>query len=300
MHCHSAEHSSCSTVSAIDLVRQVHAKGLQGLVLTDHHYLWPLEDMVELRVKSGVPDHFLIMSGQELCSEDFGDVLIYGASTLFNRGTALRDIRLKFPDAAIVWAHPYRKDRKPSKDQLSSGYLDGVEIFNSNHTVRGNSLGLQDWHHYRFTALSGTDTHGQGYAGLYPTQFDHPVTTVEALAAEIRNGRCRPFLKEIPRSGANSQVTEVTIGTKGTDESRERIIIRELSDSVRWRTAERAFKIMGAISHKGFDKDMYRVPQPIDEDPESMTLIEQGLRGKSLFEKLLSATIEDGREYIQI
>jgi len=31
MHCHTAEHSACSTVPAVELIRQVYAKRLQGL-----------------------------------------------------------------------------------------------------------------------------------------------------------------------------------------------------------------------------------------------------------------------------
>jgi hypothetical protein len=175
-----------------------------------------------------------------------------------------------------------------------------VEIFNSNHTALGNSRGLQDWHRYRFTAIGGTDTHAESYVGIYPTIFDHPVRDIGELAAEVSAGRCRPFLKEIPRSGANTQVTEVTIGTKGADEARERIIIRTLDTPAKWESADRAFRIMRQISSHGFDGGLYRIPRPIDEDPSSRTLIEQGLRGKSLFDRLLSATHEDCRYYLQL
>lgn len=298
MHCHTAEHSSCSSVSAVDLVRQVFTKNLQGIVLTDHHYLWTDDELKAVRRAAEVPDHFLIFSGQELWTPELGDLLVYGAPETLPEGTALAEVRERFPGAALVWAHPYRKGKRPSATALCNPLIDGVEIFNSGHTVRENSLGLQDWHRERFTALAGTDTHGGSYAGLYPTQFDHSVRTIQELALEIRHGRCRPFFKEIPRSGANSQVTEVTIGTKGLDETRERIIIREITNPHKWKSAERAFLIADTIARHGFDGGTYRVPRPIDEDPESMTLIEQGLRGKSLFDKLLTADAAEGREYV--
>lgn len=298
MHCHTAEHSSCSAVSAVELVRQVFAKNLQGIVLTDHHYLWNDDELIDVRRASEVPDHFLLLSGQELWTPELGDVLIYGAAETLPEGTSLAEVRARFPDAALVWAHPYRKGKRPTLAALRNPLIDGVEIFNSGHTVRENSLGLQDWHRERFTALAGTDTHGGSYAGLYPTHFDHSVRSIQELAREIRSGRCRPFLKEIPHAGANSQVIEVTIGTKGLDEVRERIIIKEISNAHKWKSAERAFRIADTIARHGFDGGTYRVPRPIDEDPASMTLIEQGLRGKSLFDKLLTADVEDGREYI--
>ncbi|MGZ3579739.1 MAG: hypothetical protein ACXU98_12085 [Syntrophales bacterium] len=79
--------------------------------------------------------------------------------------------------------------------------------------------------------MAGTDTHAISYAGLYPTVFDHPASTVAELAAEIRAGRCRPFFKEIPRSGSSSiQVTEITIGTGTRGDIRERYVIKKHKD----------------------------------------------------------------------
>jgi aminoglycoside phosphotransferase (APT) family kinase protein len=117
---------------------------------------------------------------------------------------------------------------------------------------------------------------------------------------EIRSGRCRPFLKEIPRSGAHSTVTEVTIGVKGPDERRERLIIRQLSDEKRWQRAERGYQIMAAIAGQGFISGRYRVPQPITDDPVGHVIIEEGVRGKSLHDRLLTATLADGREYLDL
>jgi len=300
MHCHTAEHSPCSSVSAVDLVRQVFGKGLQAIVLTDHHYLWPEHELAALREEAGVPDHFRIMSGQEVRTAELGDVLVYGATGSLQTGTSLADIRRLYPGAALVLAHPYRRNRVPAIAELMNHFIDGVEIFNTNHTVLGNSRGLQDWHRHHFTAIAGTDTHGSGYAGIYPTIFDHPTNDVQELAGEIRHGRCRPFLKEIPRSGAHALVTEVTIGTKGRDEQRERIIIRSIDSDIRWSSAERAFQVMKTLADNGFGAGRYRVPRPIDEDRASRTFIEQGIRGKSLFDKLVSSPPESRQEYLEL
>jgi thiamine kinase-like enzyme/predicted metal-dependent phosphoesterase TrpH len=300
MHSHTSEHSRCSSIPAVELVRQAFAKGLQGIVFTDHHYLWSDEEILQVRRSGAVPDHFLILSGQEVATPEIGDVIVYGAGTHYPRRISLKEIRESSPDAALVWAHPYRKGRRPDDASLLLPLLDAVEIFSSNHSVRENSRGLRDWHRLRFTAIGGTDTHGSGYAGLYPTHFDHPVDSMTGIAAEIRKGRCRPFLKEIPRSGAGSLVTEVTIGAKGVDEIRERIIIRNISSHHKWNAADRAFHIAEQLARQGFAAGPYRVPLPIDQDHDSMTLIEQGIRGKSLFDKILSASREDGLRYVRM
>ena len=300
MHCHSREHSQCSHVDAVELVNRCFNKGLQGVVITDHHYLWPPEELQELRKAARVPDHFLILAGQETRTIDFGDVLVYGAAQPLPGGLTLAELRQSAPEAALVWAHPYRRSRGPEATKLLDTALDGIEIFNSNHSVRGNSRGLSDWHRLRFTAIAGTDTHGSSYAGLYPTLFDHPFATILELAREVRAGRCRPFYKEIPHAGSKNQVTEVTFGAKGQDEIRERIVIRTLETATRWQSAERAHRIMDHLGRHGFSGGSYRVPTAIDSDRESRTLIQEGLRGKLLFDRLLAAQPEDGRHYLQL
>lgn len=300
MHCHTHEHSSCSYISAVDLVQYVYSKHLQGIVITDHHYRWPESELLLLKKHAGTPDHFLIMSGQEVKTSDFGDVLVYGVDVSLKEGITLQAIIKKYPSSAVIWAHPYRKNKIPSEHQLSSPFLDGIEIFSSNYTVRENYRGLRDWHKLKFTAVAGTDTHGYDYAGIYPTQFDHPVTNILELAQEIKKGRCRPFFKEIPKAGSNALVTEVTIGTKGEDEVRQKIIIRKISSNKKWEKADRSFHIMKELVRCGFKNGVYRVPRAIDEDPESMTLIEQGLRGKLLYEKLIASNYKDGRKFIEL
>lgn len=300
MHCHTAEKSNCSSVPVVELIRRVQARGLQGIVLTDHHAIWTDEELNTVRHQAGVPDHFLIMSAQEVTTKGHGDVLVYGASEAITKGTQLEVIRESWPVAALVLAHAYRKGRYPADQQLLNPLIDGVEIFSSNHGVAENSRGLSDWHRLRFTAISGTDTHGVQYAGAYPTIFDHPIRSMQELADELRAGRCRPFFKEIPRSGANAVVTEVTFGTKEGDENRERIIIRTLTDEKKWKGTERAEQIMAVVAEAGFSSGRYRVPRPIEIDQERMTIIEQGIRGRSLHDKLLAAGHDDGCWYLEL
>jgi 3',5'-nucleoside bisphosphate phosphatase len=286
MHSHAAEFSSCSHVSAVALVRRACQLGLQGLVLTDHHHLWSVPELQRLRRRAGVPAHFLILSGQEVTTFDVGDVLVYGADATIRKGTPLPVIRARFPQAAIIWAHPYREQQHPTPERLLNPLLDGVEIFNANQTYLENTRGLRDWHRYRFTAVAGTDTHALNYAGTFPTLFDHPVDTVSALAAELRGGRCRPYFQEIPHSGSNIQLTELTLGPPGG--AGEKIIVKELQ-AEKWVNADRSFHIIAELHRCGFPAGPFRVPRPLARDAESRTLVEQGIRGVSLYDELLQA-----------
>ncbi|MBI4832339.1 MAG: phosphotransferase, partial [Candidatus Lindowbacteria bacterium] len=216
-------------------------------------------------------------------------------------GTSLAAIRKQFPRAAIVWAHPYRDENRPPAVRLLNPLLDGIEIFSSNHSVLENSRGLQDWHRYRFTAIGGTDTHAPSYAGTYPTIFDHPIATIEELAAELRAGRCRHFVKEIPKAGTTStEVLDVTIGTKGADEVRERIIIKTQRSFGAWKSAERTFHVMRELGRRCFTEGTYRVPKALGHDKESMSIFEEGVRGRSLFDTLVKADAQDARRYLRM
>ena len=103
LHSHTAEHSACSHAAAVDLVRRIYEIGLQGIVITDHHFLWPDEELEGLRRSVGLPESFVVLSGQETTTSDVGDVLVYGAHESIPAGTPLASIRAAHPDAAT---HP--------------------------------------------------------------------------------------------------------------------------------------------------------------------------------------------------
>lgn len=300
IHCHAAEHSLCSRVPAAELIRQCLARKLQGVVLTDHHYRWDDGELAALRRSAGVPEHFLLLSGQEISTPDLGHVLVYGRLPSLEAGTPATEIRARFPDAALIRAHPYRHKLAYEPGQLRPPVIDAVEIISSNHTMKANSRGIEDWHRHRFTAVAGTDAHGQTPAGSYPTQFDHPVGDIEELAAEIRRGRCRPFLKEITHAGGNSLVTEIVIGTKGEDGQRPRIIIRRIGRSAEWPAALRTATLTSEIAAHGFVGGRFRLPALFETDAARRTIIQEGVRGRLLFERLRVAGPAEGRLYLQL
>lgn len=297
LHCHTSARSSCSALPPLDLVRLARAKALQGIVITEHHYLWTEEELRALKREAEVEDRFLILAGQEV-STDVGHVLVYGAETAVPAGTPLDELRREHPRAALVLAHPYRGGRIPGEGLLAHPALDAVEIFSGNHTVGENCRGLMDWHRLKFAAVAGTDSHSPQLVAAYPSQLDHPVGSIAELAAELRAGRCRPFFKEIPKSGSSLEVLEITIGTKGEDESRPRLIFRSYREPSKWKKALRAFDVMEEVHRRGFCAGPLRVPAPIDREPGVMTLIEEGLRGRSLFERLKAGGPPDGGELL--
>ena len=301
MHCHTSEHSACSQVSAVDMVKKAMLVGIQAIVFTDHHYKWSEEELVSLRKEAGLPETFKIFSGQEITTYDYGDILLYGAERTYKKQKiSLSDIRTENPDAAIIWAHPYRNKKIPEPERLLSPLINGVEIFNSNYTILEANYALQAWHTYKFTAIGGTDTHALSYTGSYPTIFDHPINTIDDLVEELKAGRCRPFYKEIQRSGTtNTKVTEITIGPKNGEERRN-LIIKTFDDVEAWKSGERSHLITEELIQQGFDKGPYRIPKPLDKDKNNLLLVEERIGGMNLFDTLLKAKPDEASRYLQM
>jgi len=299
MHCHTSKYSKCSRIDPATLARQVKKKELQGVIITEHHYLWREDEISALRVEAELDESFLIMAGQEV-ETDIGHVLVFGADRTIGEEISLKDLRAGFPDACLAWAHPFRNGNCPDEKKLLNPMLDAVEIFSMNQTPKENYLGLKAWHKYKFTAISGSDAHDEGMAGVYPTQFDHPVLNMQNLVAEIKKARCKPFFKEIPKSGTNIIVTEITIGTKGDDESRNRIILKNITNDKKWLAAKSSSNITAFLYKNGFGEGRFRVPGIIDVNDKERLIIESGARGKNLFDLLTHVDKTIGMDYFKL
>ncbi|MDD4957032.1 MAG: phosphotransferase [Candidatus Omnitrophica bacterium] len=299
LHAHTSKHSACSNVDPVALVKKIVAKGIQGLVLTDHCYLWSPQEIEELRKLAEVDSSFFIFPGQE-AETDIGHVLVFGADRSLTGTISIDDLKREYPEAALVWAHPFRSGKMPAEDRILDPRIDALEIFSNNHSIEENYRGLLHWHRYKFTATSGSDTHDISVAGKLPTQFDHPVKNANELALEIKGGRCRPFFKEIPRAGSNIVVTEITLGTKGDDEVRDRIIVKKVRESKKWRKMRRSADFTEKLRAGAFGGPVYRVPRMMSVNEEDMSLMEEGQRGKRLFDLMGSVSPSIASEYVKL
>jgi hypothetical protein len=280
-------------------VKQAESRGMQGVIITEHKYLWKDDDLKDLRHSSEVSDNFLILTAQEAVT-DIGHVLVYGAEETVSEDISLKRLRERFPDAALVWAHPFRSGRVPSKEELVNPMLDAVEIFNSNQNAKENYLALCKWHEYKFTAIAGSDAHSLDAVAVFPAEFYHPVKNIRDVAAEIKKGRCKPFLKEVPKSGSNLTVTEITMGTKGNDEVRSRLIVKSIKDDDKWEKALASLCIRQAVYDNGFHAGKFRVPKTIEVDKKNRLIIETGQRGSPLFDVLGYVNHKIGIEYFRL
>lgn len=300
MHCHTSEHSNCSHVPVLHLLRRGVQVGLQMMILTDHHYLWDFEALQSLRPQAPLPSTFGLLAGQEVDTSDFGHVLVYGANETIEDRLQLEEIRRAYPDAAIVWAHPYRDGKIPSKERLLSDLIDAVEIFNSNYSLSESARALKDWHRFRFTAVGGTDTHGHHYVGMYPTIFDHPFSTLGEMIIELKAGHCRPYFKEYTSAGtSHMEVTELTVGPKATHQ-RKTIIVKTFDNPDSWKGGEKGHVITETLYRHGFDRGACRVPKPLEKDKRTLLLVEEKVCGKTLYDAMVEAEPDGMRDCLRM
>ena len=129
MHAHTAEHSTCSFVSAVALVTRALSKEMQGIVLTDHHYLWSADEIEKLRKEAGLPHHFLLLSGQEIRTADFGSV-VYARKPPWSGLTPTAMRAFRWPNSSLIRAWTPLKSSIPTTPSLktSVGYTTGTVI----------------------------------------------------------------------------------------------------------------------------------------------------------------------------
>lgn len=282
VHCHTWPKSQCSTIDPVDLLRHAVEKDVDGLIITEHHYLWSIEELEQIRYRAVIPRHFVLLSAQEV-NTDIGHVLVYGAERTIAETIPLHTLRQLWPQAALIWAHPWRSSARPSEPQMLSPHLDGIEIFNNNHTPVENYTALKSWHRYKFTATAGSDAHRLEVVGQLPTQLDHPVHSIEEFAREVRAGRCRPYVKESVKSGRSSCVRKIVLGAKGQLDNRPRYVVRQADRSGKqWDSLKRQAALTQELEHNGFDRGPFRVAPILGLDSTNNFMIEQGFRGKTL------------------
>ena len=193
LHLHTSRHSPDSVTDPFELLRRARSAGLDGVVLTEHHYIWPEDELAELRAFA--PD-LVILSGVEVTGNG-GDVLVYGVTdnAAVPRGLDWPDLLRAVHDlgGAAVMAHPYRWDQPVDELLARPGVaFDGVELLSNNMDVdlRAKAAALFA-RHPEWAGLGNSDSHAPETVGVCYTEFAVDVRTNADLVRAIRERRTR-------------------------------------------------------------------------------------------------------------
>lgn len=193
-HTHTRVHSACASLEPDTLCKLALDRGVDALVLTEHHHQWTQETLRELETNH---PPLRLYAGVELTLAEGYDVILiapppllhaYGAISMFQPLRRLQKrLALVREEVFAFVAHPFRYacDTPEALSRIFA-WVDGMEV-NSVNILRGGHVpqdGLYapaNWQCYA-DALAST-----GCLAMYNTDCHHP-QGVGALANDIPGG----------------------------------------------------------------------------------------------------------------
>jgi predicted metal-dependent phosphoesterase TrpH len=187
LHMHTARHSPDADSDPFELVRAAIKAGLDGIVITEHDFLWPEDELEEIRAAA---PQLVILAGVEVTGRG-GDVLCYGVTdpSAVPRGIAWPELcrEVHKQGGACVAAHPNRWNQPFERLVAEQApELDGIEVMSNNMdpSLRQKAAKLLEKFPH-FAQLGNSDSHVPHTVGCCYTDFDADIRTPADLVAAI-------------------------------------------------------------------------------------------------------------------
>jgi predicted metal-dependent phosphoesterase TrpH len=192
LHLHTTRHSPDSVMDPAAMVRRARELGLDGVVITEHDWLWTEDELVELRGPAG---ELRVFAGVEVSCRE-GHFLAYGVRNPFAipRGIGVAELcrEMHGQGGAVVAAHPFRWGQ-PFEEILEEEQpdLDGLELMTSNMDADCRHRAA-DIHRLRpLAGLGSSDAHDVATLGVCYTEVDGVIRTIADLVKALRQRRVR-------------------------------------------------------------------------------------------------------------
>jgi predicted metal-dependent phosphoesterase TrpH len=190
LHMHTTRHSPDSQMDPLALVRRARHIGLDGVVITEHDWLWTEEELEELR---SMVTGLVVLAGVEVSAYE-GHFLAYGVRNPLALPHGIRVAELcrevHRQEGAVVAAHPFRwgqpfdeilRDQRPD--------LDGLELMTNNMDEDCRRRAAVIGREHNLAGLGSSDAHSEEVLGVCYTEFDVPIRTMTDLVRAIRERR---------------------------------------------------------------------------------------------------------------
>jgi predicted metal-dependent phosphoesterase TrpH len=177
-----------------DLVRRARDIGLDGVVITEHDWLWTEEEIDELRAIAG---DLVVLAGVEVTTVE-GHFLAYGVRDpfLISRGIGVAELctEMHRQGGAVVAAHPFRWGQ-PFDEILCDVQpaLDGLEVMSNNMDVLCRHRARQIREKYPLTPIGSSDAHEVEILGVCYTDFAATIRNSTDLVSAIRSGQATAY-----------------------------------------------------------------------------------------------------------
>jgi hypothetical protein len=188
LHMHTRRHSPDSITDPFELLKAAEFAGLDGVVITEHDYLWPESELEELRAAA---PGLVVLAGIEVAGRG-GDMLVYGVTDPFAlpRGIPWPELcrEVHRQGGAAIAAHPNRWGQPFEKlIRELNPELDGIEVMSNNMDADLRQRAAELLVKYPHLAqLGNSDSHAPETVGCCYTDFDWEIRTSADLVAAIR------------------------------------------------------------------------------------------------------------------
>jgi len=208
LHVHTRRYSPCSYINPDLLIRQAVRAGLDGLVITEHHYQWTPDELAALAASS-YEAHFLVMAGFEYATAR-GDLLVYGLdadeASRFTPGMQPEEAvaRIHNLGGVCIAAHPTRAGMG-FDERLPNLPIDAIEVQSLNMKDHEQRLAAQLARQAGFRPVAASDAHQLEGIGRYCTEFDTPIQSI----ADLRNALISGTFRLIISTAENRKLYDV-------------------------------------------------------------------------------------------
>ncbi len=190
LHMHTTRHSPDSRMDPFKLLRRAREVGLDGVVITEHDWLWTEAELRELRAAA---PGLVVLAGVEVSCRE-GHFLAYGVTDPFAvpRGIGVAKLcrEVHRQGGAVVAAHPFRWGQT-FDDILKSERpeLDGLELMTNNMDADCRRRAAEVHARLNIAGLGSSDAHGEDVLGVCYTEFDADISSMADLVRAIRERR---------------------------------------------------------------------------------------------------------------
>lgn len=180
LHLHTAPRSPCSVMEPEEAAREAARLGLDAICFTEHHRIWPREDLERIETLAGIK----VFGGTEITT-DQGDILVFGISRAVVDVVPIADLRrhVAADGGYMIVAHPFRGFRLFGLGQLGMdaanaaerpvfAYVDAVEVSNGRLTDAENATARDVAEQLGLPGVAGSDAHRLDEIGHCVTVFD--------------------------------------------------------------------------------------------------------------------------------
>ena len=186
----------------VRLCRRRGVIGLDGVVITEHDWLWTESELDALRE---MHPNLVILSGIEVSARE-GHFLVYGVTNPFAvpRGIRVADLchEVHAQGGAVVAAHPFRWGQ-PFDEILEREKpdLDGLELMTNNMDADCRRRAAAVQARLPLAGLGSSDAHHEDTLGVCYTEFPDGTRTITDLVPAIRGRQTSAHERDAVRRG---------------------------------------------------------------------------------------------------